>query len=79
MLVAEKGQRISESDIPPLTADHALKESYEQAKKRGDVRPEDVQMFANNCQYYKDPKGYERALRDILHCVSLFKWPYARF
>lgn len=33
----------------------------------------DVTHIANNCQYYKDTRGYERALRDILHCVSLFK------
>ena len=29
--------------------------------------------FANNCEFYGNAKGYERALRDILHCVSLFK------
>ena len=29
--------------------------------------------FANNCQFYGNEKGYELALRDILHCVSLFK------
>ena len=73
MLVSEKGQRMSESEIPNLCSCGALKENVTAAKNRGEVRPEDVQMCANNCQFYKDTRGYERALRDILHCISLFK------
>ena len=65
---------MSESEIPNLCGCGALRDNVAKAKKMGgDVRPEDVQVCANNCQFYKDTKGYERALRDILHCISLFK------
>lgn len=74
VLVSEKGSRISESDIPNLCSCGALKENVTSAKnKGGNIAPEDVQMCANNCQFYRDTRGYERALRDILHCISLFK------
>ena len=74
VLVSEKGQRMSESEIPNLCSCGALKENVTAAKAQGgQVVAEEVQMCANNCQFYKDTKGYERALRDILHCISLFK------
>ena len=28
------------------------------------------QMHCSNSQYYKNNKGYEKALRDILHCIN---------
>jgi len=75
VLVSEKGARLTESDIPNLCGCGALKENITNAKNNhgGAVVPDEVQMCANNCQFYKDTKGYERALRDILHCISLFK------
>ena len=74
VLVSEKGARISESDIPNLCGCGALRDNMTTAKNNGgQIVPEDVQMCANNCQFYKDTRGYERALRDILHCISLFK------
>ena len=74
VLVSEKGSRISESDIPDLCPCGALKENVQAAKKNnGQINPNEVQLCANNCQFYKDTRGYERALRDILNCISLFK------
>lgn len=66
---------MSESEIPNLCGCGALKENVTAAKAQGgSISPDDIlQMCANNCQFYKDTKGYERALRDILHCISLFK------
>ena len=66
---------MTESEIPNLCSCGALKENVSAVKRDGgkDLRPEDVQMCANNCQFYKDTRGYERALRDILHCITLFK------
>ena len=39
----------------------------------GEIPDLGIQVGASNCQYYNDVKGYERALRDILHCVTLFR------
>ena len=65
---------MTEADIPNLCSCGALKENVSVAKRQGNVVDEaSVQLCANNCQFYKDTRGYERALRDILHCVSLFK------
>jgi hypothetical protein len=33
----------------------------------------DPQLCAANCVFYKNSKAYERALRDVLHSISLFK------
>ena len=33
----------------------------------------ETQMGCSNSQYYRNSKGYERALRDILHCINQFK------
>ena len=73
VLVSEKGQRMNESEIPNLCGCGALKENVIAAKKQGNVEGIQLQMCANNCQFYKDTRGYEKALRDILHCISLFK------
>ena len=73
VLVSEKGQRMSESEIPNLCSCEAKKENVTAVKAQGVTDIEDLQMCANNCPFYKDPKGYERSLRDILHCTSLFK------
>jgi hypothetical protein len=68
-LVDEKGQRGGDGKIPDLCSCGALRYNATQATK-DDPNP---QMCASNCQYYKNDKGYERALRDILHSISLFK------
>lgn len=33
----------------------------------------ELQMQCSNSQYYGNNKGYEKALRDILHCINSFK------
>ena len=74
VLVQAKGQAMTESDVPGLCSCGALRENVTAAKRAGNVVNEaQVQMCANNCQYYKDTRGYERAMRDILHCITLFK------
>lgn len=73
VLVQAKGQSMTESDIPNLCSCGALRDNVAAAKKKGMVDEASLQMCANNCQFYKDTRGYERALRDILHCISLFK------
>jgi len=30
----------------------------------------ELQMQCSNSQYYRNSKGYEKALRDILHCIN---------
>jgi len=72
VLVTEKGARISEADMPSLCSCGALKNNVAKAAKQGGDDA-DFEMCASNCQYYMNTKGYERALRDILHCISLFK------
>lgn len=70
-LVHEKGARISQSDMPNLCSCGALRQNIE---KMGKAAGEgEIEMCASNCQFYMNNKGYERALRDILHCISLFK------
>lgn len=50
VLVSEKGQRMSESEIPNLCSCGALKDNVAQAKKQGGtVIPEEIQVCANNC------------------------------
>ena len=74
VLVSEKGSRISESSVPNLCSCGALRENMNNAKNRdGQIQPDEIQLCANNCQFYNDTRGYERALRDILHCITLFK------
>jgi hypothetical protein len=70
-LVKEKGEKLSGEEIPNLCNCGALNENLLSMKKgnKGGV----VHMCASNCQFYKNDKDYERALRDILHSISLFK------
>ena len=70
VLVSEKGQKISEGDIPNLCSCNALRENVANAKAKGAVT-EDVVMCANNCQFYRDTKGYAKALRAILNCITV--------
>lgn len=71
VLVQDKGKKINPTngEIPPLCSCGAQVENINSVKK-GD---ENIQMCANNCQFYKNEKGYVRALRDILHSMSLDK------
>lgn len=73
VLVQAKGQAMTESEIPNLCSCGALRENVAAARKKGAVDEASMQLCANNCQFYRDTRGYERALRDILHCVRLFK------
>lgn len=34
---------------------------------------DNVSMCASNCSFYKNPKGYEKAMRDVLHCINQVK------
>lgn len=70
VLVSEKGARISQSDMPNLCSCGALRNNVDKFSKNGEG---EIEMCASNCQFYMNNKGYERALRDILHCISLFK------
>ena len=72
-LVKEKGGKLDGGEIPNLCSCGALNENLLQFKKG----KEGFFMCASNCQFYKNQKDYERALRDILHSLSLFKaWYY---
>lgn len=70
-LVQDKGKKLNPQtgEIPPLCSCGAQVENINSLKKG----EESIQMCANNCQFYKNEKGYVRALRDILHSMSLDK------
>lgn len=71
-MVKEKGEKFDiGAEIPNLCSCGALGESILSLKK-GQSK-ELVNMCASNCQFYKNQKDYEKALRDILHSISLFK------
>jgi hypothetical protein len=71
ILVQDKGKKVNpqNGEIPPLCSCGAQVENINSIKKGEDQ----IQMCANNCQFYKNEKGYVRALRDILHSMSLDK------
>lgn len=71
-LVKEKGGKLDGGEIPSLCSCGALNENLQQMKK-GSGKEGMVNMCASNCQFYKNSKDYEKALRDILHSISLFK------
>lgn len=71
VLVNEKGARLSQNDMPSLCSCGALRNNVQKATKANN--DEDMEICASNCQFYMNNKAYERALRDILHCISLFK------
>ena len=74
MLVTEKGSKVGESDIPNLCDCGALRDNVDKAgQKRGMLQEHDINMCAVNCGFYRNSKAYERALKDVLHCISLFK------
>jgi hypothetical protein len=70
VLVNEKGAKMSQNEMPNLCSCGALRNNVQKAGKGVD---DDYEQCASNCQFYNNNKGYERALRDILHCISLFK------
>ncbi|CDW86997.1 UNKNOWN [Stylonychia lemnae] len=70
-LVKEKGEKLDGGEIPNLCSCGALGENL-QSMKKGAAKTL-VQMCASNCQFYKNEKDYEKALKDILHSLSLFK------
>lgn len=57
-LIREKGQQFGNGEIPPIT-------NWD--------KPGFEEIAASNCQFYKNEKGYVRALRDILHSMQQFK------
>ena len=73
VLVQDKGKKMNpqHSEIPPLCSCGAQVENINQVRK-GEAG-EHLQMCANNCQFYKNEKGYVRALRDLLHSMNLDK------
>ena len=66
-LVYEKGEKLDGGEIPSLCSCGALNENLKSMKKVGAKGM--VHMCASNCQFYKNEKDYERALRDILHSI----------
>ncbi len=72
-LVKEKGEKLNGEEIPNLCSCGALNENLASMKKSGGKSQGIVHMCASNCQFYKNEKDYEKALRDILHSISLFK------
>lgn len=79
-LVKEKGAKMSpdSGNIPALCSCGAQIENIKQLKRsasQGGLAQGDeaIHMCASNCQFYNNEKGYVRALRDVLHSISLFK------
>lgn len=82
-LVKEKGAKMNpdSGNIPALCSCGAQIENIKQMKKSqsqgklgsGAQADEAIHMCASNCQFYNNEKGYVRALRDVLHSISLFK------
>ena len=76
-LVKEKGEKLDGGEIPSLCSCGALGENLQSMKKSGGSSKGSggalVHMCASNCQFYKNEKDYEKALKDILHSMSLFK------
>jgi hypothetical protein len=70
VLVNEKGAKMSQNDMTNLCSCGNLRNL---GQKIGKGIEDELDMCASNCQFYGNTKGYERALRDILHCISLFK------
>ena len=70
-LVKEKGSKMGgpdESNIPPLCSCGAQDENIKNVKK-GAKEPATA-LCAVNCQFYKNEKGYVKALRDVLHSIE---------
>jgi len=70
-LVKEKGEKLDGSEIPSLCSCGALGQNLKSMSGKG--KKADVFMCASNCQFYKNEKDYEKALKDILHSLSQFK------
>ena len=65
VLVKENGRKMNpeHGDIPALCNCGAQQENMKSTNA-------DLQMCASNCQFYKNEKGYVRALRDVLHSIN---------
>jgi hypothetical protein len=76
-LVKEKGERLDTGEIPSLCSCGALNENIMNLKLSGKKGATGalgaLNTCASNCQFYNNEKEYEKALRDILHSMSLFK------
>ena len=72
-LVSEKGGKMLDSEIPDLCSCGALRDNVTSVMKQKGADEANIQVCASNCQYYNNVKGYERALRDILHCITFFR------
>jgi len=72
VLVKENGKKMNpeNGDIPPLCSCGAQSENIRQI--RSGEKDGGLSMCASNCQFYKNEKGYVRALRDVLHSINLF-------
>tara|TARA_B110000285_G_C15070142_1_gene587433 strand:+ start:1344 stop:1568 length:225 start_codon:yes stop_codon:yes gene_type:complete len=68
-LVKEKGNKMGgeNSNIPPLCSCGAQVENIKSVKKGANDQA--TAMCASNCQFYKNEKGYVKALRDVLHSI----------
>ena len=69
-LVSEKGGKMLDSDIPNLCSGEC---SLRSKLKGGNPDTEALSQCASNCQFANSIKDKERALRDILHCITFFK------
>jgi hypothetical protein len=66
-LVKEKGNKMGDANIPPLCSCGAQVENIKSVKSGANDRA--TALCASNCQFYKNEKGYVKALRDVLHSI----------
>mgnify|MGYP004530359939 CR=1 FL=1 len=67
-LVKEKGDKFGgdNTQIPPLCSCGAQVENIKSVKGG---QGKATALCASNCQFYKNEKGYVKALRDVLHSM----------
>ena len=72
VLVKENAKKMNpdSGDIPPICNCGAQLDNIRSVRS-GET--DCLSMCASNCQFYKNEKGYVRALRDVLHSINLFK------
>ena len=68
-LVKEKGDKFGgeNCNIPPLCSCGAQVENIKSVKTG--AKGKATALCASNCQFYKNEKGYVKALRDVLHSI----------
>ena len=69
-LVHQKGEKLIDGEVPNLCSCGAIGDNLKEMKTKGG---DFSSMCASNCQFYRNEKDYEKALKDILHSISLFK------